>query len=283
MLLNEDIWKGPILVLCYTNHALDQFLEGILQFNDSIVRVGSRSKNAALEKYNLSNKRRNVDLPRGIRANFYQTRQEMKMEMEKIADINAKMEATTKHVFSEFELEQFMGDGLRMLERKYDDHRLQRRPKSCIQEWLGLGKTSDSGFPEQFGDLSLEKNRDIDQPVEVADRGNEEFIDAVEDAAFEENKRILDIDQIDVQEEDILKKLKDRSKVNLKASIVDFDDETEDPGDDGWQLSKKEIKRRKKMVPIELAKESIMNEHEKKAAERNPWLLNPRERWTLYR
>ena len=37
------------------------------------------------------------------------------------------------------------------------------------------------------------------------------------------------------------------------------------------------------MVPIELAKESIMNEQEKKAAERNPWALNPKERWTLYR
>jgi len=29
------VMRRPILVVCYTNHALDQFLEGILQFCDS--------------------------------------------------------------------------------------------------------------------------------------------------------------------------------------------------------------------------------------------------------
>lgn len=31
LLSNEDLWKedeAPMLVVCYTNHALDQFLEG---------------------------------------------------------------------------------------------------------------------------------------------------------------------------------------------------------------------------------------------------------------
>lgn len=45
--------SGPILVLCYTNHALDQFLEGILHFTTSIVRVGGQSKSAMLKGYNL--------------------------------------------------------------------------------------------------------------------------------------------------------------------------------------------------------------------------------------
>ncbi len=30
--------KKPILVVCYTNHALDQFLEGVLRFEEKIVR-----------------------------------------------------------------------------------------------------------------------------------------------------------------------------------------------------------------------------------------------------
>lgn len=34
----------PILVLCHTNHALDQFLEGILKFEPRVVRVGGRSQ-----------------------------------------------------------------------------------------------------------------------------------------------------------------------------------------------------------------------------------------------
>lgn len=45
---------GPILVVCYTNHALDQFLEHLLdQGVTSIVRVGSQSKSQRLQEYSL--------------------------------------------------------------------------------------------------------------------------------------------------------------------------------------------------------------------------------------
>ncbi|XP_046388092.1 NFX1-type zinc finger-containing protein 1-like [Ischnura elegans] len=51
--------RGPILVVCYTNHALDQFLEGILSFTRNIVRIGSQSKNEKLDDYNLRVVRKN--------------------------------------------------------------------------------------------------------------------------------------------------------------------------------------------------------------------------------
>ncbi|KAF9147227.1 hypothetical protein BG015_011158, partial [Linnemannia schmuckeri] len=45
---------GPILVVCNTNHALDQFLEHLLDEGiTSIVRVGSQSKSHRLQDYNL--------------------------------------------------------------------------------------------------------------------------------------------------------------------------------------------------------------------------------------
>ncbi|XP_059147745.1 NFX1-type zinc finger-containing protein 1-like [Physella acuta] len=51
--------EGPILVVCYTNHAIDQFLEGVLEFcTDGIVRVGGRSKSEKLEKFNLQELRK---------------------------------------------------------------------------------------------------------------------------------------------------------------------------------------------------------------------------------
>lgn len=54
LLENDHCRKpSPILVICYTNHALDQFLEGILQFEDRLVRIGSRSKSEALKEKNL--------------------------------------------------------------------------------------------------------------------------------------------------------------------------------------------------------------------------------------
>jgi len=69
LLENSKLWKepslpgsgdGPILIVCYTNHALDQFLLGILgsharQFEpSSLIRVGGRSKFEQLQtEYSL--------------------------------------------------------------------------------------------------------------------------------------------------------------------------------------------------------------------------------------
>ena len=60
--------QAPILVVCYTNHALDQFLEGMLPFCPSgIVRVGGRSSSEALEKFNLKELRKNPKMERHIK------------------------------------------------------------------------------------------------------------------------------------------------------------------------------------------------------------------------
>ncbi|XP_057672851.1 NFX1-type zinc finger-containing protein 1 [Diorhabda carinulata] len=45
--------QGPILIVCYTNHALDQFLEGLLTDEINLVRLGSQSKNEKLQQHTL--------------------------------------------------------------------------------------------------------------------------------------------------------------------------------------------------------------------------------------
>ena len=52
---------SKILVVCFTNHALDQFLENILKYNvneDDIVRIGGRCKNENIKKLVLNNSER---------------------------------------------------------------------------------------------------------------------------------------------------------------------------------------------------------------------------------
>ena len=58
LLKNRRFWdpdrNSPMLMVCYTNHALDQFLEKVLDFLPAgIIRVGSRSKNENLARFNL--------------------------------------------------------------------------------------------------------------------------------------------------------------------------------------------------------------------------------------
>ena len=67
LLHNRKYWAGlakpqptPILVICYTNHALDQFLEGIMKFTQKIVRIGGQSKCEALAPFSLREWRKNA-------------------------------------------------------------------------------------------------------------------------------------------------------------------------------------------------------------------------------
>jgi energy-coupling factor transporter ATP-binding protein EcfA2 len=49
--------KTPILVVCLTNHALDQFLVGMLKFTEKLVRIGGQSKEEKMDQFNLRNQR----------------------------------------------------------------------------------------------------------------------------------------------------------------------------------------------------------------------------------
>ena len=87
LLNNRHMWdKSPILVMCFTNHALDQFLEGILKSSTfphrdhtryqqlgkacthpKIVRIGGRSQSELIQPLNLSIVKKTVSLPWEVR------------------------------------------------------------------------------------------------------------------------------------------------------------------------------------------------------------------------
>jgi hypothetical protein len=52
--VNRKANLGPIMIVCYTNHALDQFLEHLLEIGvTKLIRVGGMSKSKKLENHNL--------------------------------------------------------------------------------------------------------------------------------------------------------------------------------------------------------------------------------------
>uniref|UniRef100_A0A8D8V0I2 NFX1-type zinc finger-containing protein 1 n=1 Tax=Cacopsylla melanoneura TaxID=428564 RepID=A0A8D8V0I2_9HEMI len=69
--------SSPIVVVCYTNHALDQFLEGILKFTKKVVRVGSMTKSELIKPHELSQLRFKV-CDRGIDSAYMTLRNQMK-------------------------------------------------------------------------------------------------------------------------------------------------------------------------------------------------------------
>lgn len=48
-----NLLENPIVVVCYTNHALDQFLEGLINITEKITRIGGGCKSEVLKLYKI--------------------------------------------------------------------------------------------------------------------------------------------------------------------------------------------------------------------------------------
>lgn len=64
---------GPILIVCYTNHALDQLLEHVLdaKAETTVIRMGSRSKSVRLQELNLYSLSRDEQRTRSEKSTLY--------------------------------------------------------------------------------------------------------------------------------------------------------------------------------------------------------------------
>ncbi|CAO3565268.1 unnamed protein product [Mortierella alpina] len=91
----EAMGCGPIVCICYTNHALDQFLEHLLDEGiTSIARIGSRSKAERLDSYNLEsmmkmNENRNKGFQ--VRQELYSVRDQRRVIAEEITKLEGAL------------------------------------------------------------------------------------------------------------------------------------------------------------------------------------------------
>ena len=83
---------AQILVVCFTNHALDSFIEGILKYTDDVVRIGGRCKNEIVKKktLNMSDKFDNKTY-RGIVKDLDNIGEEMK-DITSLMDVGKKVD-----------------------------------------------------------------------------------------------------------------------------------------------------------------------------------------------
>ncbi|CAG8303689.1 unnamed protein product [Penicillium olsonii] len=87
--MNIEGGLGPIICVCYTNHALDQLLEDILKSNitSQIIRIGSQSKSDMLEPLNLRRVAREGEKTRMERRdqwNLHRTLEQQAIEFRKL-------------------------------------------------------------------------------------------------------------------------------------------------------------------------------------------------------
>uniref|UniRef100_A0A182MLN7 AAA+ ATPase domain-containing protein n=1 Tax=Anopheles culicifacies TaxID=139723 RepID=A0A182MLN7_9DIPT len=84
-----------ILLICLTNHALDQFLCGVTRYTDSIVRMGGQSKHPLLDAYNVKQLQEDERIDRRLRISYYNAKQEYLKLVERFDALQQEQQETT--------------------------------------------------------------------------------------------------------------------------------------------------------------------------------------------
>ncbi|KAL8857169.1 MAG: hypothetical protein Q9178_006224 [Gyalolechia marmorata] len=97
LLRNREVGKlGPIICVCYTNHALDQLLEHlVLNGVEQVVRIGSRSKSELLKNVNLYDLAQQVAQSKYESHEKYILNQLLTSSMGEIASLSKELNALT--------------------------------------------------------------------------------------------------------------------------------------------------------------------------------------------
>ncbi|KOB69567.1 putative NFX1-type zinc finger-containing protein 1 [Operophtera brumata] len=146
ILQNQSLEGTPLLVICYTNHALDQFLEGILKVTKSVIRLGSQSKSKALEAYNLNSVRAKVKCKYSYL--YGSKRAELEKIYKEMTDLQSEIEKCEDSIICYKCVKPYLKIGDKSYELKYSD-------EDPILNWLyGL---KDTNKLRQNGAERLEK------------------------------------------------------------------------------------------------------------------------------
>ena len=301
LLKNKQGWchtaedKRPILIVCYTNHALDQFLEGIISFHeDGIVRVGGRSQSEEIKKRSIgalkAEQRSQRRVPRRIFRESHDVRSEMGHVRGEIEKISVRLEATSRGLVNDLLLDKYISDdhydSLYAGYNKLNPYAQQGKHASAITEWLGLGVHSE-----------IKKVRGADKHVEgsvdgAAAHDEDEEIDVEEDAEMITAARHLDEEEEEKMTEDEKKRLQnlerlkseaEREDLSLTVDALNFlEQEPKQRNNEGWQLQNKEKRRRKQRLKQGLSGTDAMAEEDARKI-KDVWEVKIGERWRLYR
>uniref|UniRef100_A0A673AYI1 NFX1-type zinc finger-containing protein 1-like n=1 Tax=Sphaeramia orbicularis TaxID=375764 RepID=A0A673AYI1_9TELE len=294
LLTNEELWtnpanKSPILVVCYTNHALDQFLEGIHRFLPrGIVRVGGRSNSEILKQFNLKELTHSEDfretLPYHLRDAYNNV---SRYEEQKLEHQSVKLECSLKGPLRQNYLQKYISethwDSLHQppvchtewgKKSFYCSYLLK---SSLMIDWLGLGSTVFLQRETEYRPRNEEEA--AEEPME------EDLIEIAEEADLIQAERIIE----DYTEprggrdgrwkaDDGVEAVKAVEKMMLAMNL----DEVEIQAEEGWEIQRNQKKKIMNKIRKELAKSSTMTEQEERLIF-DIWTLSQPDRWRLYR
>ncbi|CAG5129468.1 unnamed protein product, partial [Candidula unifasciata] len=144
----------PILVVCYTNHALDQFLEGVLGFCPAgVLRVGGKSKSERLEQFNIKNVKERLRKDKifsnmSVRHSIRDCLGELREVSEQIEQLNQTMDYLEIDVMQENILENFMKDA--HFDSLTSNNSQPDQKKMSIRNWLNASDSTPASVVPQM-------------------------------------------------------------------------------------------------------------------------------------
>ncbi|CAF4369011.1 unnamed protein product [Rotaria sp. Silwood2] len=201
LLHNRSVWcprdeqSTPILMICHTNHALDQFLALIVQrlnIREGIIRVGNRCQNPKIQHFSLFNARQLARENRSIPGNIYQHKHVLlveKTEAEKDLKLQQyKMKMSRIHILplSSF-TEYFIIDPRHhaSLLAPYNGDMVA----IALLEWLGLG----TGFVQKSDYFTYKENLGTD--ISSMEINDEDELNEEEEQEQERRRDEFDVDE----------------------------------------------------------------------------------------
>lgn len=206
LLSNFELMKknapGPILVICFTNHALDQFLEGILDFEENIVRIGGRSQSVKLKEKNLNTLLYETDTAtehKKARKQQIDKMKELELELSECFNCLKKLILTQEDIeelaYSEHQLQSL-----------YSRHRLEDI-HNVIYDWLGASSnhdrikdilTSNKKSEAQKRPLKRESNDSLEDEEIILQTQNERMVgeDTTKYETYQLDDVIVSFDEI---------------------------------------------------------------------------------------
>lgn len=270
--------KFPILVVCYTNHALDQFLEGIARFceKNKLIRIGGKSQSEALQKFNLSHIKSEMrlkrEVPTYIHNGRFETVNAIKQYQSEISLLEEEIESLKERIVG-FKLRDVISscnpNHLLQLTRDSNVFSLEK----SILNWLGMqikDKRDENG------------NEDVQQDnidrLDTAPELDDELLFDEEEINEIERSRLIDYDSDDGEERHSPALRFERPRDQIEYVMINSNDFDED----GFQFVQGKNRGFKNHFKREMTKTQAMPDEQARLI-RNIYTLSSNARWDLYR
>ena len=287
-LRNRSVWdrnkEAPILVVCYTNHALDQFLEGIQSMcienqTPNIVRIGGRCKSERLADCILRTKvnefQQGNDMPRGLMRKLGESRNKLfrnKDALYKRLSPTASEDGKSVHQLTDLE-DVMLPQHFRQLSEGI--HSVFRKE---IEVWLDLwipefsDTTESEKEPEFSGSQEDEEKASGDEPGQPsdADTDSENSIHVDNEAKLAEDDRILEGEEVELPS----------AAVNAQQVANPEHASLSKSGEDQWEVVRSKESKKSKSDKDQPQSKTMSPEEAKMV--QDVWKLPLNKKWQLY-